>query len=168
MKRLIDIEWDKVSEMDWARLAAFLDGEGCITIGKTKNSRAQYMKVFIANTDPRLMEWLRDTFGGTVNGKKRENREKHKPCYVWTVCSQMAWIVLLCVMPYLIIKREQAEVALAFQRTMTRKRKWVEGSPMRLPSDTLNFRTQCYEDLRRLKEERIPLSLKPLDSTQIH
>lgn len=165
MKRLINIDWDKVSEMDWARLAAFIDGEGCITISKTKGYRVQYMKVFIANTDPRLMVWLRDNFGGTVNGKPRTNREKHKPCYVWTVSSQMAWIILLCCMPYFIIKREQAEVALAFQRTMTRKRQWVDGGPMRLPDDTLAFRNQCLDELKRLKEERIPLELKPLDST---
>lgn len=155
MRRQIDINWDTIQEIDWARLAAYIDGEGCITISNTKGSQAQYMKVFIANTDPRLMEWCRDNFGGTINGKKRVNREKHKPCYVWTVCSQMAWVVLLGCMPYFIIKREQAEIALSFQRTMSRKRPWVDGRPERLPADVLKFRNQCYGELRRLKGERL-------------
>lgn len=159
MRRLINyIHYERISELDWARLAAFIDGEGCITIsargGHLHHKKNQHMKVFIANTDMRLMNWLRNTFGGTVNGKRRQDRERHKPCYVWTVCSEIAWLVLLCCEPYFIVKRDQSKVALKFQRTMTRKRKWVDGDRSRLPQETQQFRDECYDELRRLKQRR--------------
>jgi hypothetical protein len=152
MRRLVNnVHYNLIPEIDWARLAAYIDGEGCICVAGSKRSRQMYMKVFIANTDYRLMLWFQSTFGGTINGKQRYDRERHRPCYVWTVCSEVAWFILLCCEPYLIAKRDQADVALKFQRTMTRKRPWENGQPAKLPEDVWRFRDWCRRELSRLK-----------------
>lgn len=63
-------------ELKLARLAAYIDGEGTIGIGKQKRgsweSFSLRMKVGI--TDQRLADWLRQNFGGNANKKNRRRR----------------------------------------------------------------------------------------------
>src|SRR5215831_11831464 len=62
-----DALWTGIPDVDWARLAAFIDGEGCIYIvsfsekGKHKSKRHQ-ISISITNTDGVLPLWLKNTF----------------------------------------------------------------------------------------------------------
>ncbi len=112
------------SEVDWARLAAFIDGEGCVRIShlkrKDKNKYTMWMEVVICNTDPRLIQWLVNTFGiGRVASMSHQN-VKWATSFRWhTSCRQAEWVLENC-LPFFVIKREQAEIALAFQATLQR------------------------------------------------
>src|SRR5213075_2624310 len=58
-----------VSQVHWGRLAAYIDGEGCVHTGMTKHKDpdyqgrkgSEYIKVFIANTNLMLVLWLQET-----------------------------------------------------------------------------------------------------------
>lgn len=127
----------RVPEREWIRLAAFIDGEGSIGTASTvhrvprKSGRThyEYIKITVTNTDIRLSRWAALTFGGNVqdsaNNKKRNPR--WKPCYFWSLTSERAAAVLRGCLPYLLLKADQAEVALAIQATMSRC--GVRGTP---------------------------------------
>jgi hypothetical protein len=124
------------TEIDWARLAAFLDGEGHLRIHEhyTKHARKHnwgptlYVYVTIDNTDARLVNWLKSTFGGCVNiVRTGKISDPWKTCFKWTVASRYAAMLLERCLPYFIIKREQAEIALAFQRTIGKQGKRVSA-----------------------------------------
>lgn len=104
------------SEMDWARLAAFIDGEGCIQLVSFRTWF--YLKIIISNTDYRLHSWCKERFGGNIS-KTRPKNIRHKPGYTWVVTSAKAEFVIRNCFPYLILKQKQAEVAIEFCNTVT-------------------------------------------------
>lgn len=55
-------------------------------------------------------------------------------------------------MPYFIIKKEQAEIALAFQDTLRFK-----GKGKHAPPEIIAFRQQCFIDLKRIKHVHMEL-----------
>jgi hypothetical protein len=116
----------------WGYVAGIVDGEGTITIcrseytanRKAENGRParQYhttgfsLKISVKNTDVRLVKWLKSRFGGeyyTDTGKKPAN---WKDSYVWHYGAETKQEFLLAILPYLIIKKEQALLALEFLR----------------------------------------------------
>jgi hypothetical protein len=141
-----------VAPIDWARLAAYIDGEGCISIKSVKGNRAAsrrvlYVDVSVTNTDFRLTAWLQVTFGGSVyiNHGNRGN-EKWSPAAQWNIASKYAAAILEYCLPYFIIKREQAEVALAFQSTILPGRPYgVKGRPDDLISKQYGFKEQLQD-----------------------
>jgi hypothetical protein len=110
-----------------AYVAGFMDGEGSFSIVKTyeikkrkdgtKNKRILYhIKVTIANTNKKVLDWISSNFGGTVYEKKSHN-SKWKTRYDWFITKHSdREKFILAVLPYLQIKREQALVALEFER----------------------------------------------------
>lgn len=107
------------SELQWAQLAAFIDGEGAILLNKFNriDRKDMWLRVVLANTDLRLPKWCKDIFGGVFLAEPRRN-PKHSACFRWHVsCQHAAWVLAGC-LPFFIIKREQADIALAFQETL--------------------------------------------------
>jgi hypothetical protein len=96
--------------LDLARLAAFIDGEGCISSVSSKGYI--YPQLSIGNTDIRLGMWLTETFGGHAYGREPAN-EKWKVLYLWKPEANRIKELLLMVLPYLLLKQEQAAVAIA-------------------------------------------------------
>ncbi|SRR6266581_5004582 len=140
-----------VSQIDWARLAAFIDGEGCVCIGIVSHNpndpqyqrrpKNEFVRVAIVNTDLRLGLWLQETFGGALSIKTLQNK-KHKTAYQWTVSCAIACDVLRGCLPYFICKRDQAELALALQATM---KQWgVKGVPQDVIEQRAAIRTKMH------------------------
>jgi hypothetical protein len=147
-----------VSEVNWARLAAFLDGEGSILISRVRPSGRQAnishaLIVNVGNTDPRLIVWLRDTFGGWAGPQKAqkdraERITSRKPRFIWVVnCQQAAYILEQC-LPYFIIKKGQAEIGIAFQ---TLRSRWRRGK--KLPPEVIQQRDAHWAELKALHAE---------------
>jgi hypothetical protein len=112
-----------VKEVDWGRLAAYIDGEGCIRIDLQKASKGNaftarhLLEVRVYNSDLELILWCKNTFGGG-NIKPVRNRKastRHKQEHVWYVGALNAETVLRNCLPFFIIKRKQALVALALR-----------------------------------------------------
>jgi len=149
------IQFDKpISDMDWAKMAVAIDMEGYIGIQKFDDTRhhkgfvsTRYiLEIRLINTDPRVALWAKERFGGSLFHYEHTQRNpKHRDSFLWHVSTQRALAVLRGCLPHFIIKREQAETALAFYETGT-----TSGQGIRLPEDVLNRR----EMLRvKLKEQ---------------
>lgn len=143
-----------VSQVDWARLAAYIDGEGCIVIKSNKGAKPTSRRVFyldltIVNTDPRLGYWLKATFGGSVYvGKRGHFIATWAPVISWNTAAAHAAALIKGCLPYFLIKREQADVALAFQATILPDRRYgVKGRPAELVARQQSY----YEQLQSLK-----------------
>lgn len=143
MKRL-NFDFTGVSQIDWARLAAFIDGEGHIrVVSKTQKVkrgvyRQEYLELVITNTSPLLTQWLVRMFGGSVQSKTVNAR--CKPSWNWTTGSAHSADLLRGAFPYFIIKREQAELALAFYATM--RRRGVKGTPQVVRDERAELRSK--------------------------
>ena len=65
-----------------------------------------------------MLEHLKQIIGlGTIHSQMRRN-PKYKPCWNWLVCSKKAEEALKLIQPYLIGKREQAELGLLSRKYM--------------------------------------------------
>lgn len=116
---------------DWCAWAAgIVDGEGCIQLirhnSKTKNPRWG-IRLSVGNTDPRMLTKLRDMFGGTIWFNKRVIAN-HRPFWNWQVASQQAEMVLRLILPWLIAKQDQAQIALESRSMMKLGRRWAPYS----------------------------------------
>lgn len=122
----------------WGYLAGLMDGEGHISISRSdkpkfrtqRGNGKQYpcpvrygIAVAVSNTDVRLMNKLVELFGGSCNGgNSYKKHPRWKPKYQWNVNgNKNKELILLAVLPYLVLKREQAIVALAFIRLADEK-----------------------------------------------
>ena len=99
-----------------AYLAGLLDGEGTINISLA-HQKHFFLTVAITGINRALMDWFKDTVGGYI---RTANRAKigHQTCYSWTLCSIQAANFLKLLLPYLRLKKKQAELAIEFQDSM--------------------------------------------------
>jgi hypothetical protein len=116
----------QVREVDWARLAAYIDGEGYIGIkchkpykANRENSIRYYALVTIVNTDARLLVWLKETFGvGAISHQEPKAKwVGHRTRYRWDVTYTQAEWLLQGALDYFVIKREQADLCLSIRKT---------------------------------------------------
>ena len=105
------------TEAELAYFAGIIDGEGSFVLHKHRSGYRFACQIQIGNTDVRLMEWIYNRFGGSVNPERRSNL-KHKPVYRWVCQADTLDILVGALLPYLVVKREQAEVILAYRRTL--------------------------------------------------
>jgi len=102
----------------YAYLAGIIDGEGCLTIGAGRKGKVTNYNsiIMIASTNEKLIQWLQTNFGGNYYKAGRVS-EKWKQAYIWRFLKKKdIEQLLLAVLPYLIIKREQAILLLEFVR----------------------------------------------------
>lgn len=100
--------------------AGFIDGEGYIGIvhSSVKGHYNGYVEFVQANgTDDRPLLLLQKRFGGSLTkptfGRKYGNR---KPFRRWGVASKQAETCVRCLLPYLIVKKDQAKNLLLMRR----------------------------------------------------
>jgi hypothetical protein len=148
-----------VSEMDFVRLAAYIDGEGSIAIsqdlrvGGRWKSVSQNLCLVISNTNVPFITWLRETFAGSVYFVKYE-KCKHlgkKQTMRWQVNDRKAEAILSRCLPYMIIKRPQAEVGLAFMK-LKRSRGAMAGRTV-LSQEEIAQRTLMRSEIQRLNQD---------------
>jgi len=109
---------------DAAYLAGIIDGEGSIMVLSKRDTCI--IKISVANTFVGLIEWLTEVTGiGSVVMTARAS-EKHKTGYHWQCYSEAAESLLKQILPYLRIKRAQAELALSVQERLRDARQKAE------------------------------------------
>lgn len=96
--------------VNWGYVAGIIDGEGCIEV-VCQQSR-YIVRVTVCQQDVRLIKWLADHTGIKTTYRMRDERNKYVT-YQWRVAAQDDVRRLLQrIVRYLIVKREQAELAL--------------------------------------------------------
>ena len=131
---------------DWARLAAFIDGEGTIYINRRKPSgkrlsEGHTLSVLVTNSSVPLIDWLKSTFGGSVYVKDfhGKNTLGRRQLWTWHLNERQAEVILRGCLPYFIVKREQAVIGLAFRRL----------------KETAHYGAQCGQKILRVPESAV-------------
>jgi len=135
-----------------AYAAGIIDGEGYIGIKcsereHVQRSRSHRVYIAVSNTDELMIDFLHKHFGGSVEYKEFTNGAK--PQYRWRTSAKNAVDFLKYILPYLITKRRQAEVAIMMQESVNDVNK-AKG----LSEETLAFRDACMQEIHNLNQRR--------------
>jgi DNA modification methylase len=114
-EELLTAQQGVLSAEDAAYMAAFIDGEGSISI--RRRARQIQLMLTVVNTHEGVLRWMQERTGmGQV--RQREVRdEKWRQCWEWSATSRQAAQVIYAVLDHLRVKRQQALVALRFMET---------------------------------------------------
>lgn len=127
----------------WA--AGFFDGEGCIGVSRSKRGKpcVYYAIQITAFQNVRApLEILHQLFGGTI----RYSTTHSTGGWVWQLSGRGLKIALQEMLPFLVVKREQAQIGIAFQgRKALRGGKYTDGLEAR------RLDHQDWEKMRALK-----------------
>lgn len=145
-----------MTPVELAYAAGIMDGEGTISIGRGRANGRTFLRpvVNVANTDWRILEWFRERFGGsiTTNLTRLVRPEHHKVCGRWNLCGMAVTEEFVRqLLPFLLLKRAQAEVLLAFCAT----KKPRKGSKKYLDSDTQVRRISLHTEMSALNKRGV-------------
>lgn len=105
----------------YAYTAGLIDGEGAIML--VKSPTFYTVRVTVVMTDMRPIDWLYRHFSGNRTDQAVRNIE-HAPGYRWDISSKnKVSAFLIPIIPYLQVKKLQAELAVQFCREFDLKRK---------------------------------------------
>jgi hypothetical protein len=110
-----------------AYFAGFFDGEGCIRIDRIKvksneNRPSEYtryqLRIAAAQVSPQPLIVLQKRFGGSITTKRSTDSPKHRTTHTWFAWSKFAYDALVAMKPFLIVKAEEADIAISFYQEM--------------------------------------------------
>lgn len=106
-------DFDLAIPPTFAYFAGMLDMEGSVSIVKAANPKNYRVLLRVANNNKGLVDWLEKNFLGTVyTSKKLQEGKKKFTWYRKETDEKQVEKFLLAVLPYLIVKRETAQLAL--------------------------------------------------------
>ena len=127
-------------------VAGVLDCDGAIWISAdhSRQSARYMMRVSVSNTRRGLLDFFAEHFGGRVNRYKKHSH-KWKDEYRWAVNGLPAAEILNSCLPYLVIKRPQAMLALEFATT-------IQPGQTRIPDSFRQMRERIYREMLELNK----------------
>lgn len=139
----------KVTETQKAYLAGLIDGEGCIAIVRRQpigaNIRYTYqLQLTIVSSTVKLLKWVEKHFGGKVD--RIDNRHNH--IWRWKCTVDEGAAILRILLPYLVLKRRQAIIALYFYKFCRMRAHW-EVTPI-----LIELRERVYWCLRSMHKRK--------------
>jgi hypothetical protein len=142
-----EVDYGTIAEIDWGRLAAYLDGEGCIRIhANSPHRKTGYryhgMMLVVGQREPELCEWLHEKFGGYFYRSKEVLGRT--TMHYWRVNTIGTTEILKRCLPYMIVKKAQAEVALEYRET-------VGSNTKRVSQETRTRQEELKLKLHKLK-----------------
>lgn len=141
-----------------AYIAGIIDGEGCISVskqstreGKPRESTTHSPKIIISNTDARLFIWLRDVLGvcnvhPTSNSRMSDS---YRECWSLYLAGSNCDRLLIAVLPYLVLKREQALLCLGFRQI------GISRQGKALPENVVDMREAVYQRVKSLNKRGV-------------
>ena len=141
------------TETELAWLAGFIDGEGTIYITHGRDQQMLFLR--IGNTHVPSLEKIKKIcrvgYIGLHSGGR--GRLGKREVYKWSVQANQALKVLQKVFPYLVTKKAQAEIAIAFQSHKNSRRKTgCKRLPRYEVEDDLKFREAIHLLNKGLKD----------------
>lgn len=100
-------------DVDIAYAAGFFDGEGHVRCDI--HNGYPMLKVSVSQQDPQPLDWLQTLFGGRVYFRtvgSTKYRFKTNGCHTWQIHTTDAYLFLDVVLPYLMVKKQEAEEAM--------------------------------------------------------
>jgi hypothetical protein len=133
----------------WA--AGFFDGEGCVSIWRRNTGGKVYysMKLDMYQVDKAPLDIFVLLFGGTVRPRPRPPslNTNSRDGWVWSQSGHGAAETLKIMLPHMVCKRAQAEIAIEFQRLKGR----TGPNPYADPTAHFEKEREQFEHVKRLK-----------------
>lgn len=146
-----------MDDITLAYLAGFVDGEGSIAIGISRQrtskggklKRRWYLRFSVHQLDPRPLRMLLGRFGGSLRQHGYKKMPEKRRLYEWVASSDMAYRAIKELRPYLVVKDQEADLAIRFQETLV-----TRNLPRRAPlsEEEQAMRESLYLGLRALKK----------------
>ena len=134
-----------------AYVAGFIDGEGCITITKSKRRRASSycyaLNVVISNTNLESLELIQKYYGGKI--VKLQTHSLWVGRYALRIGTHESHVLIKDLTGYFIVKRKQARVALIF---MEIKQKYGGKLGRRCDEAFLQMEEGCKLNMNKLNK----------------
>lgn len=149
--------------ISWEYLAGMIDADGSIGTTRTGANRNVVGRVIVTNTNHDFLRILKEQFGGSLNLRSIGSKENWKPygSIIWT--NRGAEMILEQVLPYLIIKKRQAELCLELiqMRNLPKSERcdYVPTPTATMPNRVL---AQLKPDIRE-REEAIGAMIRELN-----
>jgi len=140
-----------VTDIAWA--AGILDGEGCIRIKRNnlKKKTIHYgLEVSVKMVDKATIERLKELFPDCSIYTERSSRGYL--FYRWCVFGETASEILEEMLPYLVTKKDQAELAIEFIEMGKEPGRHLNG---RLPEGVNDIREDMFLRLKDLKRKHL-------------
>ena len=147
---------DRLTEGEAAYLAGIFDGEGTVGLYNSRNRHES--TVMITNTDPRLMLWIKDKIGyGCIATIRNSYHRRKHVVHHWRICNRpRVKDFLEAIIPYLIVKKDQAELLLSLWQLEGNK------SKVKITPDVKAKRDYVMEQLKYLKTSNLELAETPI------
>lgn len=149
-------------------IAGFIDGEGCISITKTKKRMAggsprYFPYLAISNTNLYILEMLKEKY--PIGRKIREvlRKEGNRQCYSVRWDGNELRRFLEDIEPYLIEKKKQAQLVLKFMETLRCKHEHRK----KIPKEVEEKREWYYQYLKILKKNPMEANLPIMESLRL-
>lgn len=140
-----------------AYIAGFFDGEGMIAISKCKpKGRTNYsynVVIKVSQSQRAIIDWIHDRLGGWILIKKFKRKEQ-RDHFSLTQKSLKATRILEALLPYLLVKKQQAQAAIKFQNLqLAHKNKYEVGrnGPVPRTPQELAYKEHYFNLLKKLK-----------------
>src|SRR3990167_7890464 len=160
------------TEIEFAYLAGIIDGEGTIGIylsttkSGTGRTRSFFPTTIIVQRDPLLPKWIHANFGGSISHRVYRIRGFKRDKYTywrWYITGKKTGDFLRTVRPYLRLKGEQADCAIALSETIlaggktwlypdgqTITKAGLPGRPNAKPADLIAYQESLYHRCKLL------------------
>ena len=139
-------------------IAGILDGEGCISIYHQKVQKGKVylsynVRVIVGMTDPLVVHLLRDQYGGSVWLRKRP--APWKASYTWCLTGKIVEKFLNDILPFLMIKKGQAMLALELRKHINGRKFARAGHKglLKLVPGELMYRQSLKDKMHRLNQK---------------
>lgn len=141
---------ERLTIAERAYLAGLFDGEG--TIGYYNYRDRHEATAMITNTDPRIMNWILDKigYGNVCTISNAYHRRKHAISH-WRITNKPRMVDFLeAITPYLIIKRDQAELLLKLWND-----EGINKARIKITPDIQVRRNSTIDELKLLKTKHL-------------
>lgn len=141
-----------ITELERAYLAGLFDGEGCLSIVEDTSKKkitptpVLTLVAVVSSCDKFILDYWKNKTGiGSVNLSKKASGNA-RDGFAWVVSGKSAVDLINLMYPYLLIKKDEADIAYRFQET-----KGLNFCGRRVSPEIMEIRFQYRNELTRIK-----------------
>jgi LAGLIDADG endonuclease len=136
----------KPAEIDLAWVAGFMDGEGCFALASNKGKPDWNRRPMMTATQKRIapITKLQAMFGGSIRPAGAGGGY-----FQWHLNTQEMVVVIPWLVPHLVLKKEEAEIVLAYATTVKRSR----PGRRTVGQDEIAYRQILVDRLRKIRSQ---------------
>lgn len=147
--------WRPQQREYWLAYAAgIVDGEGSIDVQISKPSGSRKnpsyrVRLKVSMCDSEAIDLFIKLFGGYKTLRQRKNPNQ-RPIFEWVIRSKTAERALIEIIPFLLVKKPRAEIAIELSRRIDRNKMYSKKGFLQTPGEELFERKRLSDSLKLL------------------